>query len=146
MNIKPLYMENLLKISLPVEEVSNFNMTGLEKELFDNNIFIVGPTILQQRIKENTQILEYYIPINDKVIIPPEAKYEFIESIRYDRCAYLRIYDMDIANVTEQVKKLKVEIHKNLYKPGDLPFEIILPVFGGGLIDMYVPLQKEESF
>lgn len=146
MKIKQFHMNNLLKITLDKKQIKEFNILAVEKELLSSNIFISGPTVMHQKTDRGQHSFDYYIPVNDKVVVPEGAAYTFVETISHEKCAYLRIHDLDVETVKREVLDFKNDIEKNLFMIVGAPFEIMLPVYGGGMLDMYQPLNEEVGF
>lgn len=143
----PVIFNNVLSVTTKCK--SNewyFAARDLRNEVIKSGLYGTGPIIYQVlSFDESKDEAEYkfYLPVNAPLELNKSEQFEFYSCLKFDDGIVIRQVDIDENNeeyntsLREYAKKNKLVLQVPFYN-------IYLDVYGGGLIDIYAPIVKED--
>lgn len=119
-------------------------MLELRKSIIKSEIYPIGPLIYQMEESETENIYTIYIPVNEPVKMPEDCPYHFIETLTISDGLSIRHADLeDEIQITCEFLNAYAKSNELVLK---FPFYyIVLPVFGGSVIDVYAPIAEDRK-
>lgn len=118
-------------------------MLELRKSVIKSKIYPIGPLIYQVEESEPENTYTIYLPVNQEVKMPEDCPYHFIETLTISDGLSIRHADLeDDIHITCEfldafAKSNGLELDSQFYY-------IVLPLFGGVVIDIYVPITEDR--
>ncbi|WP_455717727.1 DUF5085 family protein [Anaerosporobacter sp.] len=117
-------------------------MLELRKSVIKSEIYPIGPLIYQVEESESENTYTIYLPVNQKVKMPEDCPYHFMETLSIPDGLSIRHADVeDDIHITCEF--LDAFAKSNGLVLGSQFYYIVLPVFGGSVIDIYVPITED---
>ncbi|NMM62860.1 DUF5085 family protein [Clostridium sp. P21] len=142
----PLIFHNVLSIKVICKTNEWVNHAReLRNSIIKNGLYVTGPVIytVEDVDKENnTAKVGIYVPINTEIDLEPNNKYVFIEEMKFEDGLILRHADLDDDIETVTYDTLRAAAGNYNLKLVEPFYNIYLDVFGGGVIDVYAPIEK----
>ena len=117
-------------------------------QVIKNSLYATGPFIYQvDMIEDGKEKAEFtfHIPVNAIVEIKENGMYSFSERMRIDDGFVYRHADIDEPMDEAYALLFACAQHHNVKL--HVPFyHIYLDVYGGGIIDIYAPIMKEDNY
>ena len=118
----------------------------LRNAVIKNGLYGVGPVIYQTSHAENENdelTFTFYLPVNQKIDMPENKKYQFAEKFEINDGLVFRHADLE--EPLEESYELLREAAESLNFVLEEPFyNIYLDVYGEGIVDIYAPIIEEH--
>lgn len=142
---KKLSFNNVLCISNSIrnDEITD-TANELKRFIISHGLYPTGPLFYQKIQKDQEEESEFrlFMPINTVVQIQGNSKLQFISSISFANCIYVRKADSDdpmeesYENIREYARINNKTITEDFY-------HVILDAYGEQIVDIYAPVEVE---
>ena len=134
---KPLEFYNLIKKKVNDEEVFSKN---IDIKMLQRGVYPTGPIIVEGKWQVGDTY--FLLPLNTKVKV--EGDFDLLEKLYvedgiYQRCGEEKVVEESLFILVRKIADdMGVELADNYYK-------IILNVYGGTMVDFYVPIRGKKN-
>ncbi|MFD0588498.1 DUF5085 family protein [Paenibacillus sp. GCM10027627] len=119
---------------------------GIRNAIIRNGLYGTGPVMYQVGDADpetNKADFTFYIPVSEPVEMKPNDEYTFEENWVIPDALILRHADLD-EDIAESYALIRACAEANSLTLAEPFYNIYLDVFGGGVIDICAPIQKED--
>lgn len=117
-------------------------LSGLGMELRKEGIYLTGPVIIHKNISSEISY-EIWLPMNRMKNLENKTDGYFCDRVVYTDCLFTRAI-LEDANIENSSEKMESYLKQEGTAYSDI-FYAIIPIPGGKVVDIYIPVQGETQ-